>query len=143
MGHFSGKLVVKYLDGISWEVLQIDPSTPFQFTTDEKEVIVVPNGFLTDMASVRGAISWLIPRTGNGGHLIYGPSCVLHDALYVGGKIDGEWITRKRADQIFIQCNKAMDVSPVITWMMYSAIRIFGGPIWARHKDGRPSENNN
>jgi hypothetical protein len=141
MGYFNGRLVVEYIDGIQWKVLQLNPADPFQFTTTDGEKIIVPHGFITDFSSAPDCVQWFVPRTGDGWKQAYGPSTVIHDLIYTTGKICDTWITRKRADNIFIQCNEARKVSPWLTIIMYRFIRWFGKPIWSRHDDGRPPEN--
>ena len=139
MGNFAGHaLRVEYIDGIEWKVIEQTILDNFRFVTNHGEVLIPDDGFITDFASVPAFLSNIIPRTGKGKFGAYGPSCVIHDYLYVTGKIDGKWVTRKYADDIFVECNNALGVSGWVTRLMYHEIRLWGSFVWYSHKDGRP-----
>ena len=106
--------------------------------------IKVPEGFVTDGASVPKLLSNIFPPTGE-----YLPAAVVHDLLYrTGGYIfqepgvselykidrsDGPHImSRKECDNIFKEAMEALKGSDyeVSTWKihaMYWAVRLFGG----------------
>jgi len=81
------------------------------------EVIRVPKGFKTDLASVPFGFRWLIPMSGE-----YNQAAVLHDWMCVNF-----YDTHKRRCEIFAE---AMTVLGVPDWkrkLMTTAVRI-GGP---------------
>lgn len=138
MGKFIGNLHVQYVDGDSWILVDQDKSDRFGFKTDKDEEIYPDNFFEHDFASIPSIFQILFPKVGHGKYASYGPAALIHDWLFSTGKIDGKWITRKYADDIFTQCNIAMNVAPWITWIMYKEIRMWGSPIWYSHGDDRP-----
>lgn len=81
-----------------------------------EEIIIVPNKFVTDLASVPRILWPILPPFGK-----YGKAAVLHDFLYASG-----YKTRKHCDQVFLE---AMEVLNVPKWKripMYLAVRLFG-----------------
>ena len=85
----------------------------------ENYVIKVPQGFITDYAS--------IPRIFRPIVLPYGKhsgACVVHDYLYSKG-CDLN-IERKKADKIFLEILKEEGVNPILARLMYIAVRCFG-----------------
>ncbi len=98
----------------------------------------VPEGFLTDGATVPRWMYWLIPPWGR-----YGHATVIHDylcenlQLYHG--VDIADITRKRADQIFNEALKVTDVNPFIRWLMYSGVTAYR---WFSRKTNRKPDAN-
>ena len=85
----------------------------------ENYVIKVPQGFITDYAS--------IPRIFRAIVLPYGKhsgASVVHDYLYSKG-CDLS-IERKKADKIFLEILKEEGVNPILARLMYIAVRIFG-----------------
>lgn len=93
--------------------------------TDEKgevvnsDKIVVPAGFITDLASTPRFIWSLLPPHGD-----YAKAAILHDYLYSKGSVS---VTRKAADFIFYE---AMGVLGVAEWkrkLIYHTVRMFGG----------------
>jgi hypothetical protein len=85
----------------------------------ENYVIRVPQGFVTDYAS--------IPRIFRPIVLPYGKhsgASVVHDYLY--SKDCDLDIERKKADKIFLEILKEEGVNPILARLMYVAVRIFG-----------------
>lgn len=135
MSSFTTPLELEYIDGESWKVTR-----EFDYLVDyedkEGDVIRVPEGFITDFASVPRFLWVMFPPTGK-----YGKAAVVHDYLYVvGGKVPCRWCgdnkvipcpkpaiyTKKDADQIFLDAMKALGVNLVQRRMMYTAVRWFG-----------------
>ena len=84
------------------------------------ESITVPEGFVTDFASVPKGLWNIFPPDG-----IYSQAAVLHDYLY-----QKKIYSRKKSDQIFLE---AMEVLGVSLWkrrIMYRALRMFGWYAW-------------
>ena len=91
-------------------------------------IIVVPIGFETDFASVKGWIllPGLVPRVG-----ILREAAVVHDWLYQTG---AKGMSRKDADKIF---RRAMQDLGVYWWrvrLAYRAVRIGGRSSWKGEK---------
>lgn len=98
------------------------------------ETIVVPDDFITDLASVpRLPIAWLVAG-GRGSR-----SAVLHDFAYQFGRWplrNGEAATadRRLADTVFRESLAADDISgagPLAQRLMWLAVRLFGGSAWS------------
>lgn len=90
---------------------------------DSDDVITVPKGFITDLASVLWPASTIIPKSGK-----YNGAAVVHDYLYSEHKRP-----RKECDIIFLE---AMEVLNVPLWkrlIMYRAVRMFGWIPWRNY----------
>jgi hypothetical protein len=93
--------------------------------SDKKTYVEVPEGFLSDGATVPRPFWWLLPPWGT-----YGQAAIVHDYLCETGKMvvaDAEFALRTRADaeRIF---KDSMLASGVPTWkknVMYIAVRVF------------------
>ena len=93
-----------------------------EYTDKEKRLhtsgdIVVPAGFVTDLASTPKVLWSLFPP-----HDDYAKAAILHDYLYATAKV-----SREEADYIFYE---AMGVLGVPLWkrrIIYRAVRLFGG----------------
>lgn len=82
--------------------------------------IVVPNGFVTDLASVPRLFWQVLPPQGR-----YGPAAILHDWLY--------WqqaTTREVADQVFLTVMEELEVPSAKRRAMWASVRVFGGLYW-------------
>lgn len=91
----------------------------FCFTLDEYKVMCVPQGFKTDFASVpRLPFAYLL--AGNTSH----EAAVIHDWMYADG------FERAFADDVFYAALRAEGVSLWRRWLMYRAVRLFGGGIY-------------
>lgn len=72
--------------------------------------------FRTDLASVPGLFTWLVPRTGD-----FLPAAVLHDALLVSD-YRGPEVSRAQADDIFRIAMDEIGTGRARSWMMWSAV---------------------
>ena len=97
--------------GYSWVT-----RTPLVYNRDT-EVITVPDNFSTDLASVPKALWGIFPPFGH-----HTKAAVLHDYLYGQGVRP-----RKQCDEIFLEAMAAMGVSKTRRYLMYWAVRAFGG----------------
>ena len=100
-----------------WELLE-----PLHYRYRTGEVITVPAGLFSDLASTRNVPGF--PSDGP-----YNAESILHDYLY-----QGEFIQRKKADEIFRYALKENKVVP--SWqpqLMYIAVRAFGGLTYGAH----------
>jgi hypothetical protein len=115
MSSFTTPADLRVLDGYRWELL-----SDFSYHVGAYPsvvVIMVPAGFITDLASIPRALWSLLPPHGR-----YAKAAIIHDWLYFTG-IGG----RKYADDVFLE---AMEVLEVPFWkrkLMYWAVRAFGG----------------
>ncbi len=82
--------------------------------------VVVPTGFVTDLASIP-RVFWSVLRPDGE----YAYAAVIHDYLY--------WVqttTRQDADSIFRFCMQDFHLSPRTIATIYDAVRAFGGSSW-------------
>ena len=121
-------LVVKYIDGIEWELKR-----DISYRTMDFEKATVRKGFIFDFASVPRGLYWLYPPAGNGSDR-YGVAALIHDWLYVHRKIGGRKITRKEADLLFLEIMLYIGVSKITARIMYRAVRMFGWIPWNKRK---------
>ena len=128
MSSFTSPLVVSVmLDGKYWRL-----ERPFTYHIGSKHsraYIRVPRLFLTDWASIPKFIFGLLPYWAK-----YCKAPVLHDWLYQKKGIMGKPITRKRADDIFLE---AMLVEwrwhksrHIMAYIEYWGVRLFGCLAW-------------
>ncbi len=110
-------------DGRRWEVL-----SPFTYEVgalgEGGELITVPAGFITDLASVPRALWIIFPPFGK-----YTGAATIHDYLYVmGGKIPGgaRVYTKAYADGIFREACLVEGVGKIKAWLMWKAVCIGG-----------------
>ena len=88
---------------------------PFVYRSHTK-VIVVPENFVTDFASVPRMLWALIPPWG-----MYGKAAVVHDFLY-----ESHQFSRKISDEIFLEAMEELNVPLWKRRAMYRAVRLFG-----------------
>lgn len=92
---------------------------PFEYHVGEypsAEVIRVPAGFVTDLASVPRILWWLLPPHGR-----YAKAAIVHDYLYehaIGSKA--------YADKVFLEGMQVLGVGRTRRTLMYWAVRLFG-----------------
>jgi hypothetical protein len=91
--------------------------------------VAVPQGFVTDLASVPSLFWSFIPPQGR-----YAPAAILHDWLY--------WqqpTTREVADQVFLVVMEEMEVPVAKRRAMWASVRVFGGIYWEQNFRERAS----
>lgn len=81
-------------------------------------VITVPAGFVTDFASVPKLLWNVLPPFGR-----YGKAAIVHDYLY---RTQG-YASKPVADAIFLEAMKALGVPTLTRYVMFYAVRLFGG----------------
>jgi len=96
---------------------------PLIYVTDiVNHVIIVPEGFKTDLASVpRLPITYLF--FGN----VADEAAVIHDYLYTNEAVG---VTRKQADDIFAEASQVLGVKGWRRGPMWLAVRMFGKGHW-------------
>lgn len=122
MSTFTTPADLRVLDSFKFELLN-----SFDYHVGEypsTEVISVPKGFITDLASVPRVFWSVFPPHGK-----YAKAAIIHDYLY-----EYRIFSRKRADDIFLE---AMEVLGVAKWRrlsMYWAVRLGGESAWKGKK---------
>lgn len=123
MSSFTTPLLVEYIDGRSWRLVEA-----FDYHVGEEtsaEVIEVPSGFVTDFASVPRILWSILPPTGK-----YGKAAVVHDFLYEMGGIplvnSGKSYDKATSDLIFRDAMKVLGVGLIRRNLMYAAVVKFG-----------------
>jgi hypothetical protein len=103
---------------------------PLEWVSKDAHV-VVPRGFITDLASV--------PRPLRGVLNVNGASrapAVLHDFCYCSQVM----ATRKEADLLFLQALTACGVSSLAARAYYAGVRVGGWRYWHKRKSGLTDE---
>ncbi|ECB2272091.1 DUF1353 domain-containing protein, partial [Salmonella enterica subsp. enterica serovar Newport] len=121
---FTTPAILEMLDHYLWRIHE-----PFEFylSDDNSDVISVPAGFITDLASVPRIFWTFMPPDGK-----YAKAAIIHDYLY-----DNALRTKKEADRIFLD---GMTVLGVPKWkriVMYLAVRIFGRGNYSKDQQAR------
>jgi hypothetical protein len=86
--------------------------------------IEVPIGFMTDFASVPRIFWVFLPQWGR-----YGNAAVIHDYCYWA-----QTRSRGESDNIFLEAMEVLKVGWFTRYLMYWAVRIFGGLAWKGNK---------
>lgn len=121
-------LLTETIDGDNWRLARA-----ISYKTKAGDVIIVPEGFEFDFASIPSIFQWLYPKTGDRGSP-YGIAALIHDYLYCHRKIENLWITRKEADDMFYEVARYCGVSWWTAARMYRWIRIAGWIVWGVRK---------
>ena len=110
-------LRVDHVDGPTWELVR-----EVTYRTMAGELSTVRQGFEFDFASVPRALWWLYPPTGTKGNP-YGVAALIHDWLLTHHKIGGRSITRKEADDIFLEILLYTGCRKTLAYTMWAAVR--------------------
>jgi len=125
---FFGLPLLQHVAGYSdrWVVVR-----GFTYASPDGCVVRVGSGWETDGASVPRAL-WAIfpPMSGP-----YMEAAVLHDALY-----RAQPVSRKRADELFLEAMKALGVPAWKRWSIYGAVRAFGWRAWRENEKLTPQQ---
>jgi hypothetical protein len=98
--------------------------TAFVYVPVGGQSIVVPAGFVTDLASVPRILTNIVPADGP-----WVKAAVIHDYLYATHGINGLY-TRKQADGILREAMGVLGVSPFYRTVIYSGVRVGGWKGW-------------
>lgn len=119
MGEFLSELkLTPQDDGIHWRV-----DAEFSYKTTAGEIIAVPEGRLTDLASTPRILWNIYPPFGR----YLGPA-VIHDELYTT-----QVMTKEKSDLIFLEAMIYKQVWPLTRWNLYHAVKWFGFTAWHQH----------
>lgn len=89
----------------------------------DASAVIVPAGFVTDLASIPRVFWSLLPTDGT-----YTFPAIVHDYLYW---TQGQ--TRELADKVLLYGMEDMKVSPVVAQAIYLAVRTGGGGAWSNN----------
>lgn len=102
--------------------------SPMEYTRDSTGVTYeVPEGFVTDFASIPRPLWPIYPKTGR-----YQLAAVVHDFLYWE-----QTTSRKDADQIFLEGMEESGVSKKDRLIIYHAVRQGGEGAWKKNAEQR------
>lgn len=100
-----------------------------------KKIIIIPQKFKTDFASIPQAVRSLIPQLGK-----WTASAVAHDYAYFCGPSLG--FTQKKADDMFLQLMEDAGVKWWRRHAIHKALRIGGWCAWNSHRKNNHNEHN-
>ena len=120
--------LTEYIDGTNCRLVR-----EVGYTTKAGPIITVRVPFVFDWASIPRMFQWLYPPCGIEGNP-YGIAALVHDWLYVHRKIEGEPITRFRADQVFYEVMRYVGCRWTLARLMYRAVRVGGWMPWNNRK---------
>lgn len=106
------QILVEALDDTSW---RLHREVVYR---DGDEVYRVPEGYVTDFASIPRATSWLYPRTG-----AYSAAAIIHDWL-ITDLLPTGLITSARVDEVFREAMKELGVPAARRWVMWAGVRL-------------------
>jgi len=112
LAKFTTDLIVKKVGKMTWEVYE-----PLIYERSVDDVITVPIGFVSDIASIPKPLWSILPPNGR-----YAKAAFLHDFLYFSKKR-----SRKECDFIFLEAMQVLGVSWLKRRIMFAAVRVFGG----------------
>ncbi len=115
-GKFSTPLDLRATNPGEWQVIY-----PLVYTSNDGDIYIVPTGMITDLASIPKLLRPAIDRNG-----LSRPAAVLHDYLYLIGSL-----SRKQADELFLEALLSCGVNSIVAKGMYWAVRAFGGGRYA------------
>ena len=101
--------------------------TDLIYQTKSGEIIVVPKGFDTDLASIPQIFHSIIPVNGK-----HRAPAIVHDYLYVV-----QDRTRSEADTIFLEAMESVGVRWTQRYAMYWAVRIGGLFPWNKRTEDK------
>jgi hypothetical protein len=118
------KVVVEYIDGHSWRLVENFTWFESDLGGPDGTMIDVPAGFVTDFASIPRVLWNLLPPS------FYAKPAILHDYLYFKGKVGDLVVTRAEADKVFRDALKETGVSKTKRWTMWLGVRVGGWRAW-------------
>lgn len=123
MSSFTTPLRFEEVGVQSWKILE----TFIYWREDEGagDPVLVPEGFITDGASVPKILWSIFPPVGD----LYSKAAVIHDLMY-----QAELFDRATCDKIFLEAMAVLKVPRWKRWSMYTAVRLAGWKVWMDHK---------
>lgn len=114
MSSFTVPADLRMLDNYRFELL-----SKFEYHIGDypsSDVIIVPAGTVTDLASVPRLLWVIFPPHGR-----YAKAAIIHDYLYANAVR-----TRAFADKVFLEAMEVLGVPKTKRMLMYWAVRLFG-----------------
>lgn len=119
---FITELVIKPANHDEWELVEPLDYYCYRYET----IIVVPAGFVMDLASIPRLLTPIFPVHGK-----YTRAAAIHDWLYAQrGFVKNRYFTRKECDIIFEDAMAELGVSWIKRKLMYAAVRLGGWLAW-------------
>lgn len=118
---FRSPLIVEKFNNRTWRIhreLKYDIGD-----LNSGDSVIVPEGFITDFASVPRPFWLIFPPDGK-----YTAAAVVHDYLY-----HTQTRTRKESDLIFLEAMEVLEVPWIKRKLMYRAVRLGGWLPWNHH----------
>jgi len=126
--NFTPTVLMPFADMENYIVYQqISWTPPANPKDDLPQVVSVPKGFVTDLATVPPVFWWALPPQGR-----YGHAAILHDWLYWD-----QSTSREIADRVFDVAMDELGVSAAIRKAMWTSVRVFGGSFWTNAEEER------
>ena len=116
---FTGNLILEDVDGDSWILWQ-----PFGYVSKVGDIINVPAGFKTDLASIPWLFRRILPKSGE-----YNKACVIHDWMYKTHLFE-----RSKCDDILLEAMEFEGVGYCKRYTIYWAVRAGGWLPWANEE---------
>lgn len=114
-------VLMPFADMDNWIVYKpIHWTPPDDAPANLPPVVTVPQGFVSDLATIPNYFWWVLPPTGR-----YGHAAILHDWLY--------WeqsYPRAIADRVFEVAMGELGVDVALRKAMWAAVRVGGGTYW-------------
>ncbi len=117
-------LNVETFNGQTWTLMR-----EVTYRTKANEISTVHEGFEFDFASVPRALWWLFPPAGTES-TPYAVASLIHDWLCVHREIGGRPITRKEADDLFLEIMLYVHVRWTAAYVMYWSVRSWSWIAW-------------
>lgn len=111
-------LVESYGEGGRKWILRKAYSFYYEFNNKKTE-IEVPEGFITDFATIPRILYSIFPPIGR-----YNKAAMMHDYLYDSSCVLK--ISRKNSDLFFLQAMEILGVAKWIRYSLFLAVRLFG-----------------
>lgn len=137
MNNFLGPLRLDYIDGHSWQV--VEGFTYRIGSPDGEEFVHIPEGFVTDFASIPRPLKVLWPSPGGP----WDKPAVVHDFIYRFGYVQRNGgairrVTRLEADDIFREGMDVTDTRETAEYCLYRGVRLGGWNSWRKHRKSDP-----
>lgn len=116
MSIFTTQADLEMLPDFQWKLLNEFGYTNSAFLPSIHSMIIVPIGFVTDLASIPRLFWNILPPDGE-----YAKATIIHDYLYTTKMFE-----RKICDEILYEAMTALDVSTWKKKIIYGAVRLFG-----------------
>ncbi len=116
MSSFTSQAELEILDDFKFKLLR-----SFEFHVGEypsEDIITVPVGFITDLASVPKILWSILPPHGK-----WAKAAIIHDYLY---SVHNNFKTRTQSDKVFLEGMKVLEVPYIKRILMYLAVRLCG-----------------